>query len=86
MTVEPGFCERSSRRYCPRFRLRAEIDRRGLDCWIQVDGGINLATIGLAAAAGADSLVAGSAVYGAADAAAAVKALREKAQLSFESR
>lgn len=88
MTVEPGFGgAKFLADMLPKVSaLRAEIDRRGLDCWIQVDGGINLSTIASAAAAGADSLVAGSAVYGAADIAAAVKALRDKAQLSFESR
>ena len=36
----------------------------GLDVWLQVDGGITLDTIGIAAEAGADTFVAGSAVFG----------------------
>ena len=36
----------------------------GLDVWLQVDGGITAETIGIAAEAGADTFVAGSAVFG----------------------
>lgn len=45
-------------------RLRDEIDRRGLALPIGVDGGVSLDTIGLAHAAGAEVMVAGSALYG----------------------
>ncbi|MGO2140826.1 MAG: ribulose-phosphate 3-epimerase, partial [Leucobacter sp.] len=38
--------------------------KHGLDVWLQVDGGITVDTIGVAAEAGADTFVAGSAVYG----------------------
>jgi len=44
-------------------QLRDEIDRRGLDLPIGVDGGMNLETIGAAHAAGGDVLVAGWALY-----------------------
>jgi ribulose-phosphate 3-epimerase len=44
-------------------RLRGEIERRGLNVQIEVDGGINLSTGPRCAAAGADVLVAGSLVY-----------------------
>jgi ribulose-phosphate 3-epimerase len=44
-------------------RLRGELDRRGLDVQIEVDGGVNLSTGPRCAAAGADVLVAGSFVY-----------------------
>ena len=45
--------------------LRQEIDRRGLSVSIQVDGGIGAATAPIAAAAGADVAVMGSAVFNA---------------------
>jgi len=48
--------------------------------WLQVDGGISDSTIEIAAAAGADTFVAGSAVYGADDVEAAVIRLRELAE------
>ena len=69
MSVEPGFGGQS---FMPdsldKVRaLRAEIDRRGLNCLIEIDGGINLENAGIAAEAGCDILVAGSAVFGAAD-------------------
>jgi ribulose-phosphate 3-epimerase len=44
--------------------------------WLQVDGGVSVETIERAADAGADVFVAGSAVYGAGDAAAAIAELR----------
>jgi ribulose-phosphate 3-epimerase len=50
-----------------------------LDVWLQVDGGVSADTIGRCAEAGADVFVAGSAVYGADDAAAQVDNLRELA-------
>jgi ribulose-phosphate 3-epimerase len=45
-------------------RLSEAKNRLGLDIWLQVDGGITVDTIGIAAEAGADTFVAGSAVYG----------------------
>lgn len=50
---------------------------------IEVDGGVNLDTIGAAAAAGADCFVAGTAVYGTDDPARAVRLLREKARAAY---
>ena len=47
--------------------------------WLQVDGGIGESTIAQAAEAGADTFVAGSAVFGADDPAAAIAALRTAA-------
>jgi ribulose-phosphate 3-epimerase len=52
---------------------------RDLDLWIQVDGGVSAETIERCADAGADVFVAGSAVYGAGDPAAAVRALAASA-------
>ena len=53
-----------------------KIDKHGLDVWIQVDGGVSRDTIEIAAEAGADTFVAGSAVYKAEDAYAEVEHLR----------
>lgn len=81
MTVEPGFGGQSFMAdMMPKLRtLRAAADRHGLDVWLQVDGGIAADTIGTAAEAGADTFVAGSAVYGAADVDAAIAGLRTAA-------
>ena len=56
--------------------LRAERERSGLSFEIEVDGGINASNAGDAVAAGADVLVAGSSVFGAADRAAAIAKLK----------
>lgn len=81
MTVEPGFGGQpflSS--VMPKVaRLRDLMNKTGLETWIQVDGGVSADTIAQAAEAGANNFVAGSAVYGAADAAAAVDELRDLA-------
>ena len=50
-----------------------------LDLWLQVDGGISLDTIALASEAGADTFVAGSAVYQSDDPATSIAALRTRA-------
>ncbi len=81
MTVEPGFGGQGFLDAClPKIRrARAAIAASGLDVWLQVDGGVNLETIERAADAGADVFVAGSAVYGADDAAGAIGELRAAA-------
>ncbi|MDY5584563.1 MAG: ribulose-phosphate 3-epimerase [Arcanobacterium sp.] len=81
MTVEPGFGGQSFiESMMPKVqRTREAVNKSGLDVWIQVDGGISRDTIEIAAAAGADTFVAGSAVYKAEDAYAEVAALRELA-------
>ncbi len=81
MTVEPGFGGQS---FMPETMkkiktLRSEIERRGLSVDIQVDGGINEKTVEIAASAGANVFVAGSAVFGAADPAAEIGKLRNLA-------
>jgi ribulose-phosphate 3-epimerase len=58
---------------------RRLIDEGELTILVEIDGGINDDTIEEAAAAGVDCFVAGSAVYGADDPAAAVRALRAQA-------
>ena len=78
MTVEPGFGGQSFMAdQMPKVRqVREAVKRHGGEIWIQVDGGVSADTIEQCAEAGADVFVAGSAVYGAEDAAAAVDELR----------
>ena len=78
MTVNPGFGGQSFiGTMVPKVRRLAEmIKERGLAVDIQVDGGINDKTARLVTAAGANILVAGSYVYGAADVAQAIRNLR----------
>jgi ribulose-phosphate 3-epimerase len=80
MTVEPGFGgQKFMTDQLPKIeQARKEIGARAI--WLQVDGGISLETIESAAAAGADTFVAGSAVFKSADPAQMVTILREKAQ------
>jgi ribulose-phosphate 3-epimerase len=79
MTVEPGFGgQEFIADVMP--KLGALRSARGdLDVWLQVDGGINADTIGIAAEAGADTFVAGSAVFRG-DPEASITALREAAE------
>lgn len=81
MTVEPGFGGQSFMTdMMPKVAaVRAAAAAKGLDVWLQVDGGITVDTIGIAAEAGADTFVAGSSVYGAPNAADAIAALRTAA-------
>jgi ribulose-phosphate 3-epimerase len=76
MTVEPGFGgQKFMADQLPKISALA---KRPGDYWIQCDGGINAQTIGLAVEAGADSIVAGSAVFNAKDPAAAARELIQK--------
>ena len=77
MTVEPGF---GGQKFMPsaldKLRwLKAEREARGAHYLLEVDGGVDNATAPQCVEAGADILVAGSAVFGAADPAAAVQHL-----------
>lgn len=85
MTVEPGFGGQKflSNQMDKVRRLRDQITAKGLDTHIQVDGGVSPATAAQVAKAGADVLVAGSAVYGADNPAEAIAAIREQAQSAF---
>ena len=78
MTVEPGFGGQSfMESQLPVIRrVREIIDRYNPACDLEVDGGINAKTAKLVVEAGANVLVAGSAVYGAADIDGAIAALR----------
>jgi ribulose-phosphate 3-epimerase len=85
MTVEPGFGGQKflSNQMAKTRRLRDEITRRGLETHIQVDGGVSPSTASIVAQAGADVLVAGSAVYGAENPAKAIDDIRTQAQEYF---
>jgi len=81
MTVEPGFGGQSFMpETMPKLaRIADAVGRAGLDVWLQVDGGITADTIGIAAEAGANTFVAGSAVFGAEAPAERIAALRDTA-------
>ncbi len=81
MSVEPGF---GGQVFIPEVLVKVAIARRLVDSGeltivVEIDGGVNEDTIEQAAAAGVDCFVAGSAVYGADDPAAAVRSLRQQA-------
>ena len=82
MTVEPGFGGQSflESMMAKVRRTREAISAANLQVSVQVDGGITRETISVAAEAGADVFVAGSAVYKAEDAYAEVEELRRIAQ------
>ena len=80
MTVEPGF---GGQRFLHAMIEKISVARRAINAsgrkiWLQVDGGINASTAELAVKAGADSLVMGSAVFGACDPAVFLRNLRLK--------
>lgn len=82
MTVNPGWGGQSFivEVLAKLAALRSDVDRRGLELEIGVDGGVNLETIGLAFGAGGDVLVTGSALYSTeGDLASTVAALRAAA-------
>lgn len=79
MSVNPGF---GGQKFIPSSidkvrRLRRMIEERQLETRIEIDGGIDLANIASVVAAGAEIIVAGSAVFGGGNPEAAVRGLRE---------
>jgi ribulose-phosphate 3-epimerase len=81
MTVEPGF---GGQKFMENMMAKVKEARKLIGArpiWLQVDGGISLATIDIARKAGADTFVAGSAVFNADDPAAMVEQLRTQASL-----
>lgn len=81
MTVEPGF---GGQKFMENMMAKVKEARKLIGArpiWLQVDGGISLATIDIARDAGADTFVAGSAVFNADDPAAMVEQLRTQASL-----
>jgi ribulose-phosphate 3-epimerase len=81
MSVNPGFAGQAFLpEVVPKIReLRQMCDTRGLDPWIEVDGGLNGENAWHVVAAGANALVAGSAVFGSPDYAVAIARLRSHA-------
>ncbi|MDO7786181.1 ribulose-phosphate 3-epimerase [Desulforamulus aquiferis] len=81
MTVNPGFGgQKFIPEVIPKIKILANsIKEKGLSTEIQVDGGINIETARLVTAAGANVLVAGSAIFGAPDPAQAVISIRAAA-------
>ena len=88
MTVNPGFGGQTFiERSIPKIRaVRALLDRTGSPAAIEVDGGIDRATAPRVVAAGAEILVAGSAIFRTADPAAAVRELRATVAVEAERR
>lgn len=86
MTVEPGFGGQSFMpEVLPKLGLlKSAAAEAGVDMWLQVDGGITVDTAAQAVAAGADTLVAGSAVFGHSDRAQAIENLRASASLGLD--
>src|SRR3954468_21010064 len=82
MSVNPGFGGQSFiRSALDKVReARRRIDASGRDIWLEVDGGIKADNIGEVARAGADTFVAGSAIFGERDRAAAVRRMRAALQ------
>jgi len=79
MSVNPGF---GGQKFIPGAleklrQVRARIDASGRDIRLEVDGGVNVDNIGAIAAAGADTFVAGSAIFQADDYRARIAAMRE---------
>jgi ribulose-phosphate 3-epimerase len=80
MSVNPGFAgQQFIESVLPKITaVRTLIDRSGLPVRLEVDGGVKVSNIGRIASAGADTFVAGSAIFGAADYAATIAALRRE--------
>ena len=82
MTVNPGFGgQQFIRAVLPKIaEVRKRIERLGRDIWLEVDGGVKADNIAEIAAAGADTFVAGSAIFGAKDRdyAAAIRDMRAR--------
>ena len=78
MSVNPGF---GGQKFIPQAlkklaAVRSRIDALGRDIWLEVDGGVKVDNIAEAARAGADTFVAGSAIFGTRDYKATIKAMR----------
>jgi len=80
MSVNPGFGgQRFIDSVLPKIsEVRRRIERSGRDIWLEVDGGVKTDNIAAAAAAGADTFVAGSAIFGSGDYAATIREMRAR--------
>ena len=79
MSVNPGF---GGQQFIPQSlgkiaEARKRIDESGRDVWLEVDGGVKAGNIAEIGAAGADTFVAGSAIFGAGDYARAIREMRQ---------
>ena len=80
MSVNPGF---GGQQFIPQAlvklrEVRARIDQSGRDIWLEVDGGVKTDNIAEIARAGADTFVAGSAIFGAKDYKAVIAKMRSE--------
>ncbi len=85
MSVNPGF---GGQQFIPQALVklreaRRRIDACGRDIWLEVDGGVKVGNIGEIARAGADTFVAGTAIFGADDYAATIGAMRGELDRAF---
>jgi ribulose-phosphate 3-epimerase len=80
MSVNPGFGgQQFIASVLPKLaEARRRIDRSGREIWLEVDGGIKIDNIAAAAEAGADTFVAGSAIFGSKDYAATIREMRAR--------
>jgi ribulose-phosphate 3-epimerase len=80
MSVNPGFGgQQFIRAVLPKIaEVRRRIDQLGRDIWLEVDGGVKVDNIGEIAKAGADTFVAGSAIFGTKDYAATLRDMRSR--------
>jgi ribulose-phosphate 3-epimerase len=80
MSVNPGFGgQQFIRSVLPKIaEVRTRIDKSGKPIWLEVDGGIKTDNIAEVARAGADTFVAGSAIFGSRDYAATIRDMRER--------
>ncbi|HSG76541.1 MAG TPA: ribulose-phosphate 3-epimerase [Burkholderiales bacterium] len=82
MSVNPGFGgQQFIRSVLPKIaEVRRRIERLGREVWLEVDGGVKTDNIAEIAAAGADTFVAGSAIFGAKDYAATIREMRRRVE------
>jgi ribulose-phosphate 3-epimerase len=88
MSVNPGF---GGQKFIPQAlvklaQARARIDAAGRDVRLEIDGGVKVENAAEIAAAGADTFVAGSAIFGSADYAATIKAMRGQIEMGRQRR
>ena len=88
MSVNPGF---GGQKFIPQAlgklaQARARIDAAGRDVRLEIDGGVKVENAAEIAAAGADTFVAGSAIFGSSDYAATIKAMRAQIEMGRQRR
>jgi ribulose-phosphate 3-epimerase len=88
MSVNPGF---GGQKFIPRMlgkllEARARIEASGRDIRLEIDGGVKVENVAEIARAGADTFVAGSAIFGSPDYAATIRELREQGQKGLRTR